>query len=54
MKDSDDRYANLEVSYLLQGIEDYRGLTILAANSKSNIDPAFLRRLRFVVDFPRT
>jgi SpoVK/Ycf46/Vps4 family AAA+-type ATPase len=49
---SHDRYANSEIAYLLSRIEQYNGLAILATNSKSNIDPAFLRRIRFVVDFP--
>jgi len=52
VKDSHDRYANLETNYLLQRIESYRGLAILATNLKTSIDKAFLRRLRFVVDFP--
>jgi SpoVK/Ycf46/Vps4 family AAA+-type ATPase len=52
VKDSHDRYANIEVNYLLQRMEDYRGLAILATNKKSHLDPAFLRRLRFLVDFP--
>ena len=52
VKDSHDRYANIEVNYLLQRMEDYRGLAILATNMKSHLDPAFLRRLRFIVDFP--
>lgn len=52
VKDSHDRYANLEVNYLLQRMEAYRGLAILATNMKSALDPAFLRRLRFVVTFP--
>jgi SpoVK/Ycf46/Vps4 family AAA+-type ATPase len=52
VKDSHDRYANMEVNYLLQRMEDYRGLAILATNMKSLIDQAFLRRLRFIVDFP--
>lgn len=52
VKDSHDRYANLEISYLLQRMEAYRGLAILTTNLKSALDPAFLRRLRFVVDFP--
>ena len=52
MKDSHDRYANLEVSYLLQRMESYRGLAILTTNLKHAIDPAFLRRIRFIVDFP--
>lgn len=52
VKDSHDRYANIEVSYLLQKMEAYRGLAILTTNMKEALDPAFLRRLRFVVDFP--
>ncbi|HEY5961373.1 MAG TPA: AAA family ATPase [Polyangiaceae bacterium] len=52
VKDSHDRYANIEVNYLLQRMEDYRGLAILATNKKSHLDQAFLRRLRFIVDFP--
>lgn len=52
VKDSHDRYANLEVSYLLQRMESYRGLAILTTNLRSNIDNAFLRRIRFLVDFP--
>lgn len=52
VKDSHDRYANIEVSYLLQRMEAYRGLAILTTNMKSSLDPAFLRRLRFVVHFP--
>ena len=50
--DSHDRYANIEVSYLLQRMESYRGLAILTTNFKGAIDQAFLRRLRFVVNFP--
>lgn len=52
VKDSHDRYANLEVSYLLQKMEAYRGLAILTTNIKGALDQAFLRRLRFVVQFP--
>lgn len=52
VKDSHDRYANLEVSYLLQRMESYRGLAILTTNQKAALDPAFSRRLRFVVHFP--
>jgi hypothetical protein len=52
VKDSHDRYANIEVSYLLQRMEAYRGLAILTTNMKDAVDPAFLRRLRFVVQFP--
>lgn len=52
VKDSHDRYANIEVNYLLQRMEDYRGLVILATNMKAHLDQAFIRRLRFVVEFP--
>jgi len=52
VKDRHDRYANLEVSYLLQRIESYRGLVILTSNARASLDPAFVRRLRFVVEFP--
>ena len=52
VKDSHDRYANIEVSYLLQRMEAYRGLAILTTNLKSALDTAFLRRLRFIIDFP--
>ena len=52
VKDSHDRYANVEVSYLLQRMESYRGLAILTTNMKEALDPAFLRRIRFVVQFP--
>jgi hypothetical protein len=48
-----DRYANLEVSYLLQRIEDHYGLVILASNLKDNIDAAFTRRFQIVINFPR-
>ncbi len=52
VKDSHDRYANVEVSYLLQRMEAYRGLAILTSNRKNALDQAFLRRIRFVIDFP--
>jgi vesicle-fusing ATPase len=52
VRDGHDRYANLEVAYLLQRMESYRGLAILTTNLRSNVDRAFLRRLRFVVQFP--
>jgi SpoVK/Ycf46/Vps4 family AAA+-type ATPase len=52
VKDSHDRYANVEISYLLQRMEAYRGLAILTTNQKEALDVAFLRRLRFVVAFP--
>jgi SpoVK/Ycf46/Vps4 family AAA+-type ATPase len=52
VKDSHDRYANIEINYLLQRMESYRGLAVLATNMRSALDPAFLRRIRFVVNFP--
>jgi SpoVK/Ycf46/Vps4 family AAA+-type ATPase len=52
VKDSHDRYANIEINYLLQRMESYRGLAILASNMRSALDKAFVRRLRFIVDFP--
>jgi SpoVK/Ycf46/Vps4 family AAA+-type ATPase len=52
VKDAHDRYANIEVNYLLQRMEAYGGLAILATNMKSALDPAFMRRLRFVIHFP--
>ncbi|WP_374729457.1 ATP-binding protein [Caballeronia calidae] len=52
VKDSHDRYANIEVGYLLQRIEEYEGIAILATNFRRNMDEAFVRRLQFTVDFP--
>src|SRR3546814_295367 len=52
VKDSHDRYANIEVNYLLQRLESFGGLAVLATNMKGALDTAFLRRLRFVVNFP--
>ena len=52
VKDSHDRYANIEVGYLLQRMEAYQGLAVLTTNLKSSIDRAFQRRLRFIVNFP--
>jgi ATPase family associated with various cellular activities (AAA)/Winged helix domain, variant len=52
VKDSHDRYANIEVSYLLQRMEAYRGLAILTTNMKQALDQAFMRRIRFIVQFP--
>ena len=52
VKDSHDRYANIEINYLLQRMEAYRGLAILASNMKTALDQAFMRRLRFIVNFP--
>jgi hypothetical protein len=52
VRDSHDRYANLEISYLLERMERFKGLAILATNHKKDLDTAFLRRLRFIMDFP--
>ena len=52
VKDAHDRYANIEVSYLLQRMEEFNGIAILATNLRKNMDAAFVRRLRFIVDFP--
>lgn len=51
VKDSNDRYANIEVGYLLQRMEAYRGLAILTTNLKDSIDTAFMRRIRFTIRF---
>ena len=53
IKDAHDRYANTDTNHLLQAIEAYAGIAILASNKRGNIDPAFTRRLRYVLDFPR-
>ncbi|MGK5169336.1 ATP-binding protein [Geodermatophilus sp. CPCC 205761] len=50
--DAHDRYANIETSYLLQRMEDYAGVVVLATNLRQNLDDAFARRIRFLVDFP--
>src|SRR5262249_10537408 len=52
VRDSHDRYANLEVAYLLQRMEAYRGVAILTTNMRAALDPAFLRRIRVLVAFP--
>src|SRR5262249_5079464 len=52
VKDAHDRYANIEVGYLLQKIEGHDGLVILATNLRHNLDEAFVRRMQFVVEFP--
>jgi hypothetical protein len=52
VKDAHDRYANIEISYLLQRMEAYDGVTILATNLRANVDEAFTRRLQFAIDFP--
>ena len=53
VKDAHDRYANIEVAYLLQRMEAFEGLAILTTNMRKNLDPAFVRRLRFIIEFPR-
>jgi hypothetical protein len=53
VKDAHDRYANIEVAYLLQKLEEHDGIVILATNLKHNIDDAFNRRMQYVIDFPR-
>jgi SpoVK/Ycf46/Vps4 family AAA+-type ATPase len=52
VKDSHDRYANIEVNYLLQRMEEYEGVVVLASNYQRNIDEAFTRRIRFIIEFP--
>lgn len=52
VKDSHDNYANQEVNYLLQHLENYNGLVILSTRKKNNIDEAFLRRIRYIIHFP--
>lgn len=52
IKDSHDRYANIEINYLLQKMEEHEGIVILASNFKKNIDEAFLRRMHFAIEFP--
>jgi len=52
VKDAHDRYANLEISYLLERMERFKGVAILATNRRRDLDEAFLRRLRSVIDFP--
>ena len=51
VRDAHDRYANIETSYLLQKMEEYEGMAILTTNFRSNIDEAFVRRLRYIVEF---
>lgn len=53
VRDSHDRHANADTNYLLQLLEDYQGIALLATNKKNNLDPAFTRRIRYVLDFPR-
>ncbi len=52
VKDAHDRYANIEIGYLLQKMEEYEGIAILATNLRQNMDDAFVRRLHFIVEFP--
>jgi hypothetical protein len=52
VKDAHDRYANIEIAYLLQRMETYDGVMILATNLARNLDPAFSRRIHFAIDFP--
>jgi ATPase family associated with various cellular activities (AAA) len=52
ISDAHDRYANIEVSYLLQKMEEHEGVVILATNLRQNMDEAFTRRIRFIIDFP--
>jgi hypothetical protein len=53
VKDSHDRYANADTNYLLQLLEDHDGIALLASNKRQNIDTAFVRRIRYILDFPR-
>ncbi len=52
VRDAHDRYANIETSYLLQKMDEYDGIVIMASNFKQNIDKAFMRRIRYIIDFP--
>jgi SpoVK/Ycf46/Vps4 family AAA+-type ATPase len=53
IRDAHDRFANTDTGYLLQAIENYQGVALLATNKKGNIDTAFIRRIRYVFEFPR-
>lgn len=53
IKDAHDRFANTDTNYLLQAIEEYPGICILTSNRKMNIDSGFLRRIRYIIDFPK-
>jgi SpoVK/Ycf46/Vps4 family AAA+-type ATPase len=53
VKDAQDRFANMDISHLMVALEDYDGIVFLSTNLKANIDPAFIRRIRHLVDFPR-
>ena len=52
VKDAHDRYANLEVAYLLQKMEEFEGISLLTSNFRQNLDDAFVRRIRFIIEFP--
>ena len=52
VRDAHDRYANIEINYLLQRVEEYEGVLIMASNLSKNIDNAFMRRLTFSIEFP--
>lgn len=52
VKDAHDRYSNIETAYLLQRMEEYSGISLLATNFRQNIDSAFVRRIRFIIEFP--
>ena len=53
VRDAQDRYANMDISHLMVALESFDGVVLMATNLKGNIDPAFIRRIRHVVDFPR-
>ncbi|MBL7103303.1 MAG: AAA family ATPase [Bacteroidales bacterium] len=53
VKDAHDRFANTDTNYLLQAIENYQGIALLSSNKKENIDTAFIRRLRYILEFPK-
>jgi SpoVK/Ycf46/Vps4 family AAA+-type ATPase len=53
VKDAHDRYSNIEINYLLQRVEEFEGLVILASNLRKNIDDGFFRRMHFAVEFPQ-
>jgi len=52
-KDAHDRYAHIDISYFLQALEGYHGIVLFACNKKQNIDPAFIRRMHYVLEFPQ-
>jgi SpoVK/Ycf46/Vps4 family AAA+-type ATPase len=53
IQDAQDRHVNTDSAFLLQAVEDYPGIVLLATNQKGNVDPAFVRRLRFVLEFAK-